>query len=709
MPPVEPAAVRTDWAELARAALRHYDEPLLRQVAGRLVKPRGLWPVDDLIDRSLATLQNAPVIDRRLKELPPACRKLLAIVGHSRRPRWQVGPLLSLLAALGHSEGFTPILTLLEEGLLFPELPTAAPPLKSFESWVGIGAPAGLPVFVLPEVGKRARLDDLGLPELPSEPHTFTRPVREADGLDWLVRLAVVWQQAQESPLRRTNQGDFFKRDLQRLRTDPLLNNPGPDHLADLPDAGPLSVALARQIGLLRDEDGALAAGDWPAAWQDGLGPALASLWPAITASPAWDPVRGWIGSDAAGENPYPPLLLLSLLLLSRVSDGGWVRPAAVQTWVAQRHPFWAGRTFPAGEDDWATPLLCGLAFGLRLVQGTPDGEGGWLVRLSPTGAWLLRGGEPPAPPPAFRQTLLVQPNCEVVVYRQGITPALLADLTRLAAWKAVGAACTLELNAGQVYRGLETGLTLDGVLRLLNQHGMRPVPDAVAASLKTWADKRERIVVYGRATLLEFATPADLDEAAARGLITTRLTDRLGLVADESQMQYKHFRLTGSRDYAAPPEQCVDVAADGVTLSVDGTRSDLLLDSELSRVAEAVPTDDTASGGRRWRLTRESLKRGLRGGGLAALDDWFVQRTGSPLPPAGRLLATAEHQPAARAARHLVLEVPTPEVADGLEQLPATRPLLSRRLGPTAFLVAEESAETLRQRLQALGLALEG
>ena len=51
----------------------------------------------------------------------------------------------------------------------------------------------------------------------------------------------------------------------------------------------------------------------------------------------------------------------------------------------------------------------------------------------------------------------------------------LIAKLTRFAAWTGLGPACTLELTPARTYRGLESGLTLPGVLQTLNQHGMRP------------------------------------------------------------------------------------------------------------------------------------------------------------------------------------------------------------------------------------------
>jgi hypothetical protein len=232
------------------------------------------------------------------------------------------------------------------------------------------------------------------------------------------------------------------------------------------------------------------------------------------------------------------------------------------------------------------------------MVQAARGPEGQWLVRLSAAGRWLLGLADPPPAPPHFPQTLLVQPNLEIVAYRQGLTPNLIARLSHFADWKSFSAACTLQLRPESAYRALQTGQTYEDILQTLERHGMKAVPTAVIESLRTWANKRERISVYPSATLFEFANADDLTAALARGLPGTRISDRLAVVPSENGVDFRDYRLAGTRDYGLPPERCVEVESDGVTLAIDLSRSDLLVETELQRFA--VPVDSSAREGRR-------------------------------------------------------------------------------------------------------------
>jgi hypothetical protein len=697
-----PDASADTVSELLRQTLQRYDEPLLRRVAGRLLKPRNQWPVDELIERVEAAVENAPLIDRRLQELETGARRVLAAIGLSRQPLWRIGNLVEVAIALGESDGLKPIFELLESGFLYP---IATGKIRTFTEWIGKDC-GSVRVYVPAHMAARARGEDLGLDDaLTAVP--AAGPAQEADGVEWPLRLAVLWQQTVGSPLRRTQQGDFFKRDAERLEQDALLNAAPAEGLADVPHQAQLAVALAEAQGVLQSAEGELRAADLPPSWENGLLGALDSLWTDLPQIQSWDARQGRRSPDVIA-NPFPSAYLLVFLLLSRLPEKQWARPDEIDEWIAEHHPYWKGENLrPSQRRPWVPAFLLGPAHQMRFVQAAKDDDGEWLIRLSPPARWLMGLDEAPAPAPPYQQTLLVQPNLEIIAYRQGLTPALIAKLTKFAQWKSLGAACILQLDSHSIYRALESGLSFAAVLQCLEQHGTRAVPPTVVESLRTWADKRERLTIYPAAALLEFGSAEELNDALARGVPAVRLSDRLAVIADECGIDYRHFRLIGTRDYSLPPERCVEIADDGVTLGVDLARSDLLLETELPRFAERLERPGP-NGRREYRLTPSSLSAAKSAGlTIAALETWCRQRTGESLSPAARLLLIGSEMPAPELSRHLILHVASPDTAEGLMQWPETRSLIEERMGPTALVVTEENAEKLQSRLAMLGIAV--
>jgi hypothetical protein len=701
-----------DWSARCRETLARYEEPLLRAVTEKLIRPRTKLPSAELVEKTVATLTNAPVIDRRLKELPRAARRVLAILGCSRQPCWKIGHLLTILAAFDHHDGFTPVQTLLEAGLLFPVLDTAATPVSDFTMWYGTAGMNAAKVFTHPQVAARSRTDAWEWPRDPTDASAAAVPtaaspsppnaVRHADGWEWPLRLAVVWQQVHAEPVRLTQNRTLFKRDLQRLQTDAVLAAAPVEQLVSVSDAGVLALLWAQAAGLVEERSATLEATAFPAVWAGPLGPLLRELFAALWPVDAWDPLGGYTPADnPLVLSPTPTAGLISLLLARE-----WTSPREIAAWLWSHHPSWAGALPPAAAREqgvpWVKAWLWGVAYPLGAVEVTEE-----LVRLSAWGRHWLFGEREPEASSVFPQTLMVQPNAEILAYRQGLTPELVASLSRFAQWKSLGPACTLELTAEQTYRGLESGLSLPMILQTLNRHGMRPLPPGVADLLQRWASKRERITVFTSAVLVEFPTPAELETALARGLVALRITDRIGMTADGSEPALTHFRLIGNRDYEAKPQRCVQIADDGITLTVDTAQADLLLEAEIGLFAEALPVE--ANGLRKYQLTAATLHRALANGrSLADIDAWFVERAGTPLSPAGRLLLVGPQLEPLTVAQRLVLTVPTAEIADGLMQWPATRPRIAERLGPQALVVRPDDLPALRAVLAELGITID-
>jgi hypothetical protein len=738
------AAESAVWDELLGATLGRYSDGLLRAVGERLLKPRGKKTPAELREQMAAAVANPALIDRRLKELGEPAATLLALVHASRRPRWRLGGLLELHGAIAGADaagGMDVVFKLFASGFLYPIGSADSGKLKSFEEWLGRGHATHFEVFTHPALAQRASLLAARWPALPAELHRRAEsPPRETDGLETFLRLGWLWQQVHLSPLRLTQLAAYFKRDADRLAAPPL-SDPWEGQCAALPDPGMAVASLGLELGWFALNETELAAAPlraecFTASLPDAV-QTLVALLPGLASWTAWEGGQGL----RAAFSPYGSVAVLSLALLRDLPEGAWAAPEDVADWIAARHPWWTGAapTQDAAPDPGQPParrtlalrtgmtaFLGGLAHQWKLTQVAMNGES-IVVRLAPLGQAILAGGRgrhdshagPLArtggenggwgePPIRRTRTLLVQPNLEVLAYRQGLTPGLIAELTRFADWKSLGAACTLVLGPASVYRGLESGCTFESIRQTLERHSAKELPESALAALRTWADKRDRLTVYAQATLLEFPTGADLDAYLSRNLPGARLAERLLLVASEADLDLKNFRLLGARDYVAPPGKCVSVADDGVTLTIDVPRADLLLDAELERFAIPGTTVNDAAH-RVYRLTLESLRRARElGVALSFLEDWFARRTGAETPPAVRLLFSAGDLPPLAAEECLVLTTATQELADGLWQWPSTRALLERRLGPCALVVAADKLPMLRQLLSALSWPLE-
>lgn len=675
--------------------LTRYSETLLRRVADNLVKPRTKLDSSELIDRCIAAIENAALVDRRIRDLSPGPQAVLAAIARSRQANWKAGHLIALAAALGHAEGFTTVAELLSAGLLFPA--DSVLPIVDFDSWFAASGGLHASCSVPQSVANRAAASPLPVPALPSERSAV--PFRHADGLDWPLRLAAARQRVEADPVRMTRSGSLYKKDQSRFEADPVLNIP------NVPDSGVLSLFWSVTAGLLTREGESLT-GDvpFPAMWEGRFEELIPGLFAAFVQIESWDPLSGLVPENGQAS-AVPTAALLSLLLLAAIPPDQTLSSRAIAEWLWEHHPSWPSIIPPEAAKThgsaWVDALFRIVLEPLNLVEA-----GGESLRLSPLGRHMFASAAlPPAAPP-FPQTLLVQPNAELLVYRQGLSPTLIATLSRFAEWKVIGPACTLELNERRVYRGLESGLTVAEILQVLQKHGSRAVPPAVVDLLKRWGSKRERVSVFPSATLVEFTIPADLDEAIARGVVSIKLTDRIGLTADGRDPDYASLRLIGNRDYEARPQPCVRIDPDGITWTIDASLADLLLDAELGRFTDPIVSDSPIP--RRVRANPEKIRRAVeRGLSREDFDAWFILRTGEPTPNAIALFAFGPDQPPPKATREIVVRFASVETVDGAMQWPETQMLIVERIGPNAVTVTEESLPDFVRILSEVGISV--
>jgi hypothetical protein len=716
-------ATERDGLSRYRQALRHAPADRLR----RLVEALGPW------EREPGARSAPAAIADRLAE-PGVVARIRAGLGHPAQlalgllaltepAGWPAGSLALALEALS-IDADSAVRPLLESGLL-----ASWRPAREATATPGVGPEYAMHpdvdgghLLVHPAALEEARTlapEGAGPP-----PAGAVRLARHSDGLEPLLRLAALWQRVVEAPLRQTQQGALYKKDRERLLTDPAISGPSDEALAPLNDQATLWLTLGRAVELLRDEPGSdrIIAAD-PDFWAEHgvhLPPMIARRWLTLE---AWREVAD--GAAGPGGPTAAALRLPALLWLARADPDAWVALEDLAAHLTDRlrqadrispEPRRTRGAAPQGRETarWIEAALLGPAYLMGLVavaEEVPTARR--VVRLTPSGRYALGLGPAPAPAEPFEHFLYIQPNFEVIAYRQGLNPYLIGQLSRFARWTKLGAALHLDLTPELTYSGLEGGLTTAMMLERLGRHSARPVPPGVAEALRSWADRRERVTYHVSATLLEFATRAERDQAAAgwAGDPPTLVGDRLILVADAARIPFDRFRLLGSRDYRQAPDACVEVEPDGITLSLDANRSDLFVAAELTRFAEELPSGRAPGGAgafrRRFRVTSRTIAHWHDEGlGLAELDAWFSRRTGTRVPPAVRLLVRAR-TPDGDALR-LVPEVVLHGHADwldGLAQHPETARFLGERLGPTAVLVARANVDALRDALAALGI----
>lgn len=697
-------------AEVA-LAWEGYSEALLRSVAGNTLKPRQKLSAQELREKLLTWHTNPPQVDRRLRDLSATARTLLALMHIGKRTQWRVGTLLELISCLHGQgadtlavDGLKVIEELFEQGMLIPVANGTKKKLASFEDWLGQGPMHQFLVWAPPEILARVAGDFGVLPDVETVSTEVTGTAKASDGLEWFLRLGVVWQNMHDSPARLTQQGAFFKRDQDRLNEDVLLNQPLHDQPVAIPQMGHFATSLGLALGVLQLSELQVFRGKFPDSWQHGWKPALIHLMGVLSDLSSWSVSEGWRGLGA-GTNPWPSSTILILSLLARLDVEAWTTPALLADWLARNHCYWSPREFPPDLTGEVETLVLGILMPLRLIETAKVDETKQAVRLTALGRALL-SEKGDVLLPEFPKTLLIQPNLEMVAYRQGLNPRMVAELSQCATWKTLGAACMLSIDQHSVHRGMDAGASFESLSKLFDQHCVHPPPGNVIEALRTWSAKRDRLAVYQGVNLLEFLTKADLDEALARGMKGVALDERYLLIENEEDLDYRHFRTLGTRDYTLPPTQCVTIAEDGVTLTVDPTRADLLLETELLRFTVPSVVNET----RQYKMTFATLEQARRQGlSLRFLEDWFIQRTGQPISMAGKLLWSDRSGVTLGLEPVLIVRASNETQADGLWQWPETRALLSERLGPSVFLIESIHIPALRNKLAEIDLTLVG
>lgn len=700
-----------------RATLAAYDQKLLEKTALRACRFSQAKKEPDLIKRLERSLASKRSVSKHAAQLDEHEQLALSLFAQTPLVRWRWDHAMQMLTSCGHASPYLAVQSLLGEGLLCMRKPYSQDPLVRFE--VADGAMGA----ALPVISLAAAIDPEHLsiaPLLPPlEQVIECQKWRQCDGWEFPLRLAVLWRLASLSPIKRTQQDKLFKRDQERILRNPLITSPLLDCPESIEDSGNFIYRLALHQGWLPSRlDEQSPTGNLGEVWPEDLADLLLQCGRDLVLLEDWNelgsdtPVGSFSHQVASGR-------VMLLLLLGTLPDDTGTTLDELVARLEERQPPWNGEgeliaqlRYPDVRAElvrrWTRICLGGPLYQAGLVKlGIAEGST-TVYALTELGKRFLGRTVEVPPFPSYPQTLLAQPNHELIVYRQGLSVPLLGELIQFAEPKSLGAALTFEVNADSIYHGLETGISSERIVETLVTHGGRELPSALADSIRTWSQKRDQLTLYANGSLFEFASKRDLEDALQRGMRGDRVSDTLLLVSGDAEPDLKHLRITASRDYRFPTQRCVTTGPDGVTLHVDTSKSDLMLDAELRRLAEPFTLSSSATE-QVYLITASSLMSALEQGlGIDYIDQWFRNRTGDPPPPSVMLLFKAADSSRFVAKHQLVLHTDSPMIADGLLQHPSTADLFSERLGPTTLAVERESVVKLREALISMGIDFE-
>ncbi|MBV8488852.1 MAG: hypothetical protein JO161_11280, partial [Planctomycetaceae bacterium] len=270
-----------------------------------------------------AQLDSPSSVLELLAGLSAGARQALCLFALLETPVWPLAGLTHALATLG-VEPRPVILDLLERGLLALQVAPGEPSIDDFPRRIEQGPLFSLRLRVHPSVPQAVRTSrpEVNLTSVAGA----VGQIREADGLEPILRLGAIWQRVGIEPLRQTQQGSLYKRDSESLDDDPVLASAISDTLEELPALPRFWLQLARRLGLIfPDVSGEKLVAAGPDFWVDN-----AVHLPQMIAT-GWLGLEGWSEVSAAlsesDENAPPMHFLRPALLL-------WLACLEPEEWV---------------------------------------------------------------------------------------------------------------------------------------------------------------------------------------------------------------------------------------------------------------------------------------------------------------------------------------------------------------------------------------
>lgn len=377
--------------------------------------------------------------------------------------------------------------------------------------------------------------------------------------------------------------------------------------------------------------------------------------------------------------------------------------------WKQQHRQSWL-----AVEGPIISTMLTSWLYWLGMVELGRSSDETLRFRLTELGRQVL-WGDYNANTQTTKQTTaagavwVVQPNFDIIVYLEAVTPAQLSFLEQHAErTQTEQHTAHYVLTRASVYRGLESGGTLENILATLAVGSDATLPQNVEREIREWAGQREQITLYSRGRLIEFPSRETRELAMDAGLQGERISEVYVRVQPQTQIKAALKSVFGlqvlpSFDYAQPPDQCLHAAEDG-TLTLVKQTGDMLLSGQLACCTE--PVDAT-----HWQITVESLAAAKKAGGKAKTVLAFLEsRLEKPLPELLEIAIRTNlgEKKAVQAQEALLLRITDKKLYGALIGSKSLKQFLLDVPGPDTIAIRREQLAEFNTHLSRLGIILE-
>ena len=291
-----------------------------------------------------------------------------------------------------------------------------------------------------------------------------------------------------------------------------------------------------------------------------------------------------------------------------------------------------------------------------------------------------------------MERALLIQPNFDILVYLDKLSPLSLASLNAADCQQIDAQTATYTLSRSSLYKALEAGYELDMLKQLLEQSS-HALPSNVKTSLDDWALRRERLSILENSTLLEFSSQAERDQALAKHKQAKVIAERFLLIPKQVKMAFKKQGIQTIHNYQSSPTRVIKFEEDG-QFKLKGA-TDLAGRVVISKIARVA--------GENYQLASEAIREGALS---KSIYDALLARTIGGLPHQIEALIKIWQQKTDNPALTKVSLFQHASAAD-LAKHPGIAKHLDTQLSTTSFLIKEGQEKDLRQSLKSLNVSV--